>query len=150
MSASSGEARSQPRRRRPRWRVLLTVVIAFHLLGFLSSLDALMSTRTSQGAVAWIVSLNTVPYVAVPAYWVFGASEFRGYVVARRDEDSSLARALQPKTEELWSHQYVAQEPSKHLDGVQQLARWPFLHGNEVELLVDGEATFDSIFRGIE
>lgn len=67
-----------------------------------------MSTRTPQGAVAWIVSLNTVPYVVVPAYWVFGASEFRGYVVARRDEDSSLARALQPKTEELWSHQSPA------------------------------------------
>ncbi|PYG04311.1 cardiolipin synthase [Thioalkalivibrio sp. ALE21] len=150
MSSDSDNRCVKSARRRPRWRILLTVVIGFHLLGFLSSLDALMSTRTPQGAVAWIVSLNTVPYVAVPAYWVFGASEFRGYVVARRDEDSSLARALQPKTEELWSHQYVAQEPSKHLDGVQQLARWPFLHGNEVELLVDGEATFDSIFEGIE
>ena len=39
-----------------------------HLLGALTSIHAIMAVRTSQGAVAWAVSLNTFPYVAVPAY----------------------------------------------------------------------------------
>ena len=56
--------------RKPRRRLLVGLLALFHALGIVSSLDALMSVRTAPGAVAWIVSLNTVPYVAVPAYWV--------------------------------------------------------------------------------
>ena len=47
-----------------------------HILGAISSIHAIMSTRTAQGAVAWAVSLNTFPYVAVPAYWVLGRNKF--------------------------------------------------------------------------
>jgi cardiolipin synthase len=34
--------------------------------------------------VAWVLGLITFPYVAVPAYWVFGRSKFRGFVALRR------------------------------------------------------------------
>ena len=69
-------------------KMITAVLIAiFHVLGFTSSIHAVMSTRTSQGAIAWAVSLNTFPYLAVPAYWVFGRSKFQGYVVARRTKD---------------------------------------------------------------
>ncbi len=46
--------------------IITVALIVFHVLGFLSSIHAVMSTRTSQGAIAWVVSLNTFPYVAVP------------------------------------------------------------------------------------
>ena len=70
---------------------MITAAIAvFHVLGLISSVHAVMGTRTSQGAVAWIVSLNTFPYVAVPAYWVLGRSRFRGYVTSRRTEDQAV------------------------------------------------------------
>jgi cardiolipin synthase A/B len=136
--------------RRRRWRPFVTLLALAHLLGFASSLDALMTTRTAPGAVAWIVSLNTIPAVAVPAYWFFGRSRFEGYVIARRDVDSALATALSEKTAELWSHRFVAPEQDKHLAGVEQLAKWPFLRSNRLELLIDGEATFSSLFAGIE
>jgi cardiolipin synthase len=42
-------------------------VVAFHMMGFLSSIHAVMSTRTPHGAIASAVSLNTSPYLAVPA-----------------------------------------------------------------------------------
>jgi len=29
--------------------------------------------------VAWAVSLNAFPYLAVPAYWILGRSKFEGY-----------------------------------------------------------------------
>lgn len=50
-----------------------------------------------EGAVAWAVSLNMLPYVAVPAYWVFGRTKFNGYVTKRRadiEETSPLVREL--------------------------------------------------------
>ena len=48
--------------------IITATLIVFHVVGFLSSVHAVMSTRTPQGAIAWAVSLNTFPYVAVPAY----------------------------------------------------------------------------------
>ncbi len=64
-------------------------VILAHALGFLSSIAAVMSTRTSQGAIAWAVSLNTFPNVSVPAYWILGRSKFQGYVTAKRADDEA-------------------------------------------------------------
>lgn len=104
------EDAAAPAPRRRRWRVFAVLLALVHLIGLLSSLDALMSTRTPQGAVAWVVSLNTIPYAAVPAYWVFGRTRFQGYVVARRDVESELAIAVADKTSELQSHRLLAPE----------------------------------------
>src|SRR5213083_2372984 len=68
-----------------------TLLIAFcHLLGALTSVHAILGVRPSQGAIAWAVSLNTFPYLAVPAYWVFGRSNFEGYVVLRRKAEAEM------------------------------------------------------------
>lgn len=140
-------ARPSPPKRR--WRLIGFFVLA-HLFGFFSSIDALMSTRTSQGTIAWVISLNTIPYLSVPIYWVFGRDRFQGYVIARRDEDTALAISMLGKIAELSSHRYHGALHDKHRHGVEQLAKWPFLDGNKVSLLKDGEQTFDSIFAGID
>lgn len=75
-SSDDSAPQRQPRLRRRTLWVALWVVM--HVLGALTSVQAVMSTRTAQGAVAWAVSLNTFPYVAVPAYWVLGQSKFDG------------------------------------------------------------------------
>jgi len=62
--------------------MLVSIFILFELLGILTSIHAVMQTRTSQGAVAWIVCLIALPVVAVPAYWLFGRNRFNGYVNA--------------------------------------------------------------------
>lgn len=121
-----------------------------HLLGLLSSLHALMHVRTAQGTIAWMVSLNTLPLAAVPAYWVFGRSRFEGYVIARQARDLAAdpqARALGERLAPLLPD--FARGPGVALAG-QRLARLPYLGGNDVELLEDGEATFRSLFAGIE
>ncbi|MFN2300585.1 MAG: cardiolipin synthase [Gammaproteobacteria bacterium] len=138
----------------PKLRRILKVsafLLTAHLIGFATSLHALMETRTAPGTVAWIVSLNTFPYVAVPAYWVFGRSEFEDYVLMRRERVTSLNQALASDLDSLrpfrteWEG---ADEPT--LRAVEQLARLPFVSGNSAELLVDGPATYESIFAGID
>ena len=74
------------RRYRKRGRTFALFMVLAHLIGAATSVQAIMETRTSQGAVAWAISLNAIPLVAVPAYWVFGRSEFQGYVTERRTE----------------------------------------------------------------
>src|SRR3954470_6463356 len=81
------------RQHRKTRRALL--IACCHLLGALTSIHAIMSVRTSQGAVAWAVSLNTFPYVGVPAYWVFGRSSFEGYVTLRRPDRLELTARAQ-------------------------------------------------------
>jgi cardiolipin synthase len=140
-------------RPRSRWRSsgrLGLILLVAQVLGALTSIHALMTVRTSQGTIAWIVSLNTLPIGAVPAYWVFGRSRFQGYVIERRAKDQwtdpearRIAAQLDPLIPDF------ARSPGAALAG-QRLARLPYLGGNEVELLVDGEATFDSILRGID
>ena len=51
------------------------LILLFHLLGLISSFHSVMSTRTSQGTIAWVISLNTFPYIAVPAYWILGRTK---------------------------------------------------------------------------
>jgi len=146
LPAAPGAGR-RPRSRR-RWVVVLVLVA--HLAGALTSLRALLEVRTSQGTIAWMVSLNTFPYLAVPAYWVLGRSRFHGYVVERRQllerRDPAAVRFL----EDLREQKLIAFPDRDHALSVEKLAKLPFTSGNEAELLIDGQATFDSILAGIE
>jgi cardiolipin synthase len=109
-----------------------------------------METRTPQGAVAWVLGLITFPYVAVPAYWVFGRSKFQGFVALRRADLVKTIPAARRYLDELKARQLVAfPERQKELS-IEKLAKLPFSVGNNVELLVDGQDTFDSIFDGIQ
>ncbi len=129
--------------------MLTTIILVAYALGIISAISALMSTRTSQGAIAWIVSLLTFPYLAVPLYWVFGRSKFRGYVVARKDQ-STLSRIPGLSAERVEPFRRKFEEADGAVQAVELLADMPFLGGNEVELLIDGDQTFGSIFDGIE
>ncbi|MBS9402615.1 cardiolipin synthase [Halomonas sp. TRM85114] len=123
-------------------------IFLIYLLGFLSAVLALMSSRTSQGAIAWIISLVTFPYLAVPAYWIFGRPRFYGYVSARGERDSVLRRVLARYRERV--EPFITQSQEADIRAVEQLAMMPMTGGNCAGLLIDGEATFESLFDGIE
>ena len=125
------------------------VIVAFHVVGFLSSIDAVMSTRTAQGAVAWAVSLNAFPYLAVPAYWILGRSRFEGYVTARQEGDQAIQHIAAMASENTRHLRSTRSEDAAASRTSENLAKIPYLRGNELELLVDGDATFGSILEGI-
>jgi len=117
-------------------RMIITVaLIVFHVLGFLSSIHAVMSTRTSQGAIAWVV--------------VFGRSTFRGYVTARQTGDLEIQDIVQTASAEVAELRSTGVRTGA-IRAAELLAEMPALRGNTVELLIDGDATFASIFEGIE
>lgn len=130
--------------------MLAFLAILFHVMGIVSSLHAVMSTRTSQGAIAWAVSLITFPYVAVPAYWVLGRNKFQGYVTARRADDQETRNLVRRASELVMPYVVPLGEENAAARAGVGLAEIPILEGNDAELLIDGEATFGSIFEGIE
>lgn len=138
--------KSKPRRR----RMWITLFVLFsHLVGLLTSVHAIMGVRTAQGAIAWVVSLNTFPYAAVPAYWILGRSKFNGYVTARRLGDVKVAEVARGYVKTLTERKLIEQPDRDRAFLVEKLAKLPFTTGNDAELLVDGDATFQSIFEGI-
>ena len=136
--------------RKRRGKVAAVVFVSFHLLGIVSSVDAVMGTRTSQGAIAWVVSLNTFPYVAVPAYWVLGRSRFQGYVTSRQANDEALTHLVDSVAREVREFMVDSSALTPAGRVASNLAELPFLRGNDAEVLIDGKATFTSIFDGID
>ena len=129
---------------------MASLLLIFHILGAISSVHAIMSTRTAQGAIAWVVSLNTFPYLAVPAYWVLGRNKFRGYVTARQFVDEELVQVAPETVAHVEGYMVSHNELTPGLRMVDTLTDMPFTKGNDVELLIDGDATFGSILEGIE
>ena len=129
---------------------MLSITIAlFHVLGFISSINAIISTRTSQGAIAWAISLNTFPLVSVPAYWVFGRSKFNGYSSSWLADSTKAHERLDQFFHNI--KPYNVQSPTffPEYEAVKKLAYIPFLHGNKVTLLENGQETYKSIRKGI-
>jgi cardiolipin synthase len=118
------------------------------ILGILSAIRAVMDARTPQGSIAWAIALVGFPYVALPLYWIFGSRKFVGYVSRRRNaaaESSPRAKAHAMLAErDLLARAEVARELP-----FERLAKLPFTTGNDAQILIDGEATFASIFDGI-
>lgn len=125
-----------------------TALLSIYLLGIVSAVMALMSSRTSQGAIAWIISLLTFPYIAVPAYWFFGRPRFYGYVSARGERDSVLRQVLNRYRSNMLP--YCSPSLTADIQAVEQLAMMPLTQQNHAELLIDGKATFESLFAGID
>src|SRR5690606_30375077 len=104
----------------------------------------ILNSRTSQGSIAWLLSLALLPFPTVLLYLVFGWKLFDDYATDRiqngradrplRARDLAL---LDRETDEKWPVQVNVSE-------------LPFLKGNDVEVLIDGAATFDAIFAGID
>jgi cardiolipin synthase A/B len=125
------------------------IVAAFYVAGVCTAINAVMTARTSQGAIAWAVSLVAAPFIAVPAYLVFGRSKFDGMSAAfdeRRQEIDALAQQIRGNLQP-WDA--VVSERYGSYPSVEKLAEWKMTRGNGVELLVNGQATFDSIIDGI-
>lgn len=130
--------------------IIGAIGIGLHVLGIITAVHAVMTARTSQGAIAWALLLILFPYLTLPAYGLFGRGRFQGYVKARRAGDSQIdhiARALEKKMrlfrvrDEECDPKYVALE---------ELAEMPFTSHNDGTLLVNGSQAFPSIFAGIE
>ena len=135
------------------WTWLITLALAAaEVAGIALAVDAIMRNRTPQGTVAWVVSLVLLPVAAIPFYLVFGNRRFNGYVRALRRGHA--------KMRSLWERASRAVEPfAVRADAVDPradltkalgcLVPLPETGGNDVHLLIDGEATFDSIIAGI-
>lgn len=130
-------------------RLIAIIVMVFYVAGIIAAIDAIMTTRTAPGAIAWSVSLVTVPFVAVPAYLVLGRSKFKGAVEAFEERQDEIENGIAEFRRGLKPWQVSSDEFSQNYTAVRNLVDLEMTRGNRVDLLINGDATFDSILAGV-
>ena len=124
-------------------------VSAFYIMGIVASIHAVMTVRTAPGAIAWSVSLVSFPFLAVPAYAVFGRSRFEGFVEAYEDRADEIDETIDQIRQGLDPWRVEPTKQRTMYDALRELSKMNLIRGNKVELLINGTATFDSILAGV-
>jgi len=131
---------------------LIAIAVGLLYLGAFGCIYRILLTyRTPQGAIAWIIGLLGIPYVTVPLFLLIGRNRFGGYVKARRMGDESLTALLNRFEQQTTSIPAPGQDRFRdELQVLCKLGRQPFTDGNLCTLLRDGEATFEALFDAME
>jgi cardiolipin synthase A/B len=116
----------------------------FYILAAICAVREVMVSRTSQGSIAWLISLILLPFPTVLIYFIVGWKHFDDYATSQMF-GGRLTRADRSRAIPL-----VDTENSRAWPVLTGVAQVPFLSGNDASLLIDGQATFDSIFAGID
>ena len=129
----------------------IVVVPLLYAVGVATAVDAVMHARTPQGSTAWVFALVAFPFAAVPLYWLVGRFSFGDYLDALRDFDGSTETRL---CDRLGEPPFVPVPGEGRAAGEERafgaLGTIPFACGNDVRLLIDGEATFEALFAAID
>lgn len=130
---------------------IITIVVPLgEILGIIAAVHAIMNVRTSQGAIAWAISLVTFPWLALILYAVFGRNKFRGYVLLRNSRDEAIHHVSEDIIRKATENRLIREGISESEQALTRLADLPITRYNKSQLLVDGDETFRAIFEGID
>ncbi|MFZ9920709.1 MAG: phospholipase D-like domain-containing protein, partial [Terrimicrobiaceae bacterium] len=127
------------------------ISVALEIGGICFAMRAILIARTPQSAVAWACGLVVLPLITIPLFLIFGESRFAGYTLAGNRTSQNLDEAFRAIIQHLDG--YKTTFTGKFLEAsrmANNLSRIPATGGAKVDLLIDGEATFQSIFAAID
>lgn len=115
-----------------------------------SAVHALFTVRTTQGTIAWVVGLIAFPWLGLPLYWMFGCRRFSAYSNAmkraRREHEEKLATVRR----EMAVHQVYGSDVGPFaVSALAAMTDEYYMRGDKLDLLIDGETTFDAILAAI-
>jgi cardiolipin synthase len=120
------------------------------VLAVASAIHAIFTTRTTQGTIAWAVGLIAFPWLGLPLYWMFGCRRFRAYSEAMKRAMVEHEAAFGEARRGMAVHQVpLGPEDGTDLKALTALSEEEFMRGDRLDLLIDGEATFEAILAGI-
>jgi cardiolipin synthase len=132
------------------YTIIAIVIPLVELLGILAAVHAIMNARTSQGAIAWAISLVTFPWLALILYAILGRNKFKGYVLLRNSKDQDIHHYIEMVQKEAETNNLIRNDVTASETSMVRLAEMPIARYNKSQLLIDGRETFRSLFEGIE
>ncbi|MBE9207826.1 cardiolipin synthase [Nostoc sp. LEGE 06077] len=129
---------------------LSAATVVVHALGIGHAAHAVMTVRSSRGAIAWSISLVTFPWLALPLYWILGRTKFNGYAEALRSVYAQHQKLVKQAYSEITKFQVAipAQFNSLGILG-ETFTGVSFTSGNAAELLIDGQQTYPAMLSAI-
>jgi cardiolipin synthase A/B len=126
------------------------VTIIVHCLGILTAAHAVMVVRSSRGAIAWGISLITFPWVAIPLYWILGNNEFQEYAHALQNAYLEKHNLVSQAYGAILKYKAVLPAEFAAIEKLTEaFTPLPFTTGNQIELLIDGQQTFEAMLTAI-
>ena len=126
--------------------ILSAAFLVVEALAVASAVHALFTVRTAQGTIAWIIGLITFPWLGLPLYWMFGSRRFDAHSKAMKLVLTKHEAKIHEARAEIKPFQVLRSEIQPvRVGDLAAIAREEFLRGNELDLLIDGAATFDAI-----
>ncbi|HEY5707300.1 MAG TPA: cardiolipin synthase [Terrimicrobiaceae bacterium] len=126
--------------------ILSLVFLAVEVLAVASAVHALFTVRTAQGTIAWVIGLISFPWLGLPLYWIFGSRRFDAHSKAMKQVLIEHQEKIHEVREEMRHFQVPRSEIRiARVGDLAAVAGEQFLRGNKLDLLIDGEATFDAI-----
>ena len=123
--------------------ILAAFVFVNEMLAIGCAIREVMRSRTSQGSIAWLLSLFLLPFPTTLLYLIFGLKLFDSYAEVQT-HSGRLLRLSRAREQSL-----LDRPSSEDWPVLAKVSQLPFLAGNHADLLIDGEAAFKSIFDGI-
>lgn len=125
--------------------------LGWEILAIAAIINVVMKARSAAGAWGWAMAIIALPFIAVPLYWILGRREFRGYVEQRKEAQEANEKVYLDMVETLEPHfSKLNEEQARYAGVLEKLSERRFTDGNEVCLLINGEMTFEAIFRELD
>ena len=133
------------------WLSIYSLISVFvHILGIANAAHAVMNVESSRGAIAWSLSLVTIPWIAIPLYWILGKNKFHGYAEAIHSAYAEHRERMNEAHDEIMKFKV---DVSGEYETLGKLAAafesFPFTNNNATQLLIDGEQTFAAMLGAI-
>lgn len=113
------------------------IVIAAVAVALIAAYRALLTSRTPQGAVAWILLILLLPVIGTLLYLVFGHADYKRFERERTESDANMFDTVGTYT--LGTDRHARMNPFS------RIARMPVAQGNSMDLLIDGAATYQRL-----
>ncbi len=125
--------------------------LLLEMAGIYSAFHAILNTRTSQAAIAWAISLIIIPLFILPLYWIFGNRRFHGYMASfRRARLANITTAYKALRQIEAYHVSTIDGLKDIILTVKKLQHLPFTSHNSVQLLINGQETYQAMLSAID
>lgn len=132
------------------YSVFPIVYSLLELAGVIAALFAIRYSKTSQGAIGWALSLVFLPFIALPLYWFFGKSKFIGHINFRKQSFKEIKSSLDSFKKSIHPYEVDTNKLMSFERSLQELVFLPWLKGHQSKVLINGDQTFEAIFKAID